>query len=146
MRTRSPSFAEFSSSCAFTLLVYVTIFPYTGCGTRRSIATTTVFCILSLITRPTRVFRVPRCIVSGDFLIISAIRGTLLVSLTLGEDSLESRDVASDGAEPQRILQRLGRAPESQPETLFLELRHARLDVVRGQLPNLLSSHPSLLP
>jgi para-aminobenzoate synthetase len=34
--------------------------PYTGCGTRRSTATTTVFCILSLTTTPTRVLRDPR--------------------------------------------------------------------------------------
>jgi hypothetical protein len=57
MRTVSPCFAEFSSSCAFRRVVRVTILPYTGCGTRRSIATTTVFCILSLTTTPTRVLR-----------------------------------------------------------------------------------------
>src|SRR5690349_10963875 len=57
IRTVSPVFAEFSSSWAFRRVVRVTILPYTGCGTRRSIATTTVFCILSLTTRPTRVLR-----------------------------------------------------------------------------------------
>src|SRR5688500_12228608 len=69
MRTVSPVFAVFSSSCAFTRFVRVTIFPYTGCGTRRSSATTTVFCILSLTTRPTRTFRAARSPCCSDFVI-----------------------------------------------------------------------------
>src|SRR6185437_9543215 len=76
MRTVSPVLAVFSSSCAFTRLVRVTILPYTGCGTRRSIATTTVFCILSLTTRPTRVLRVAR-VWAPWVLVISAIGQTL---------------------------------------------------------------------
>src|SRR5690242_19924179 len=71
MRTVSPTFAEFSSSWAFRRFVRVTILPYTGCGTRRSIATTTVFSILSLTTRPVRVFRAFRASVCS--LVISAM-------------------------------------------------------------------------
>ena len=62
MRTVSPSFAEFSSSCAFSFFVRVIILPYTGWRTRRSIATTTVFVILSLTTVPTRVLRALRAV------------------------------------------------------------------------------------
>src|SRR5688572_11449189 len=72
MRTVSPVFAVFSSSCAFTRFVRVTILPYTGCGTRRSRATTTVFCILSLTTRPTRDLRAARSVVVS-VLVVSAI-------------------------------------------------------------------------
>src|SRR6478672_4069189 len=79
IRTVSPVFAEFSSSCAFTRLVRVTIFPYTGCGTRRSIATTTVFCILSLTTVPVRTLRAlragrsPADVVGCWFVVMSAM-------------------------------------------------------------------------
>src|SRR5688500_14484151 len=139
MRTVSPVFAVFSSSCAFTFFVCVTIFPYTGCGTRRSSATTTVFSILSLTTRPTRVFRMRRG-VESVFVMSTILRVLLLPALrrlrfalraarcALGQDRLETRDVLSDGAQPQWILQWLGRAAESQSEPFFLELRDARFD------------------
>src|SRR5687768_12554517 len=159
MRTRSPDFAEFSSSCAFTFFVCVTIFPYTGCGTRRSSATTTVFSILSLTTRPTRVFRMRRGFESVDAFAMSTILRVLLLPalrrrrfalrasrFALGQYRLETRDVLSDGSQPQRILQRLGRAAEPQPEPLFLELRDARFDVVGGHLADFLSSHRLLPP
>src|SRR5947209_16210266 len=74
MRTVSPVLAWFSSSCAFSFLVRRTILPYTGCCTLRSIETTTVFCILSLTTIPTRVLRELRCVVALSFLCTSAIK------------------------------------------------------------------------
>src|SRR5439155_6716089 len=98
MRTRSPVLAEFSSSCAFTCVVRVIILPYTGCGTRRSIATTTVFCILSLTTRPTRVFRVERVVAPWE-LVISAIG----LGLLFPQHGLEARQVAANHAQAQRI-------------------------------------------
>src|SRR5688572_597783 len=143
MRTRSPFFAVFSSSCAFTFTVRVTIFPYTGWATRRSSATTTVFCILSLTTRPVRSLRLPRFGVVL-VLVMSAIRGIPL--LLFGQHRLQPRDVLADRAQPQRVLQCLGRAPESQPEALFFELRDARLDLVDGQLANLLCSDHFVSP
>src|SRR5690606_17265891 len=73
MRTVSPAFAEFSSSCALSRVVRVTIFLYIGCGTRRSIATTTVFCISSLTTMPTRVLRALRGVVACSFRVTSAM-------------------------------------------------------------------------
>src|SRR5690349_494399 len=120
MRTVSPVLAEFSSSCAFTRVVRVTIFPYTGCGTRRSIATTTVFCILSLTTRPVRTLREPR--VTAPFVcVISAIGRSLLREHLLTEHSLESGDVAAKNAQAERVLERLRRAAELEAETLLLQ-------------------------
>src|SRR4029079_15325575 len=104
IRTVSPAFAEFSSSCAFSRVVRVTIFPYTGCGTRRSMATTTVFSILSLTTRPVRVFRVPRSLVAFVF-VVSAIG-------LFPQDRLQTRDVATDHAQTKRILEWFGGATE----------------------------------
>src|SRR6185312_8194916 len=119
MRTVSPVFAEFSSSCAFTRFVRVTILPYTGCGTRRSIATTTVFCILSLTTRPVRVLRVPRSCAAFVVCVVSAIG--LVRSHLFAQHRLESRNVTTDHAQTQRILQRFGRTPELQPELLLFQ-------------------------
>src|ERR1700742_1069028 len=106
MRTVSPVLALFSSSWAFTRFVRVTILPYTGCGTRRSIATTTVFCILSLTTSPVRVFRVPRASVDAFVCVLSAI-GRFLLFMQHG---LEARDVTPDQTQTKRIFERLGRA------------------------------------
>src|SRR5690606_24794326 len=50
--TRSPVLHSLFSSCASTLLVRRTYFPYTGCLISRSIATATVLSIRSLTTRP----------------------------------------------------------------------------------------------
>src|SRR3989442_3954306 len=58
MRTVSPALAP-SSSCAATCLVRSTRFPYRGCAKRRTIATVTVFCILSFTTTPVRTLRLP---------------------------------------------------------------------------------------
>src|SRR5262245_11026999 len=135
MRTVSPVFAEFASSCAFTFFVRVTILPYTGCGTRRSIATTTVFCILSPTTRPTRVLRVARlgAPAAARFgLIISAIGLCLLFS----EHGLEARQIAANHAQPERILERFRRASEPEAELLLLELLHTRLDILASHLAN----------
>src|SRR5262249_33216098 len=136
MRTVSPAFAELSSSCAFTRFVRVTILPYTGCGTRRSIATTTVFCILSLTTRPVRVFRVARSGAPFVLVVVSAIGLSLLalrglrslrtlrsVRFTLlAQHGLEARQVAANHAQAERILEGLGRAAELEAEPLLLQL------------------------
>src|SRR2546430_5105995 len=58
--TRSPMPHCFSS-CAFSLLVRRITLPYSGCLTRSSTSTTTVFSILSLTTRPSRTLRRARC-------------------------------------------------------------------------------------
>src|SRR5215467_4079036 len=140
MRTVSPVFAEFASSCAFTFFVRVTILPYTGCATRRSIATTTVFCILSPTTRPTRVLRVARLwapVTARLELIISAIGLCLLFS----EHGLEARQIAANDAQTERILERLSRAPEAEAELLLFELLHARFDVLAPHLANFVSPH-----
>src|SRR5690242_9372839 len=143
MRTVSPTFAEFSSSWAFRRLVRVTILPYTGCGTRRSIATTTVFCILSLTTRPVRVFRAFRRV--GCSLVISAMvsspRSTRALELALAQDGLQPRDVLPDPPQPQRVVQRLRRAAKAQAESLLFQARDPRADLVHRQFPNLVSLH-----
>src|SRR6185503_6579621 len=136
MRTVSPAFAELSSSCAFTRFVRVTILPYTGCGTRRSIATTTVFCILSLTTRPVRVLRVARSgapfvlvVVSAIGLSLLALRGRCTLRsirfTLLSQHGLEARQVATNHAQAERILERLGRAAELEAEPLLLQFLHA---------------------
>src|SRR3954470_10221629 len=111
MRTVSPALAWFSSSCAFRRVVRVIILPYTGCGTRRSIATTTVFCILSLTTRPVRVLREPRftSLSAADpaapfVCVVSAIGLFLGSNSLLAQHGLEARDVAADHSQTQRIL------------------------------------------
>src|SRR6476659_5070056 len=134
IRTVSPTFAEFSSSWAFRRVVRVTILPYTGCGTRRSISTTTVFCILSLTTRPVRVFRearwsAPALVVEPFVLVISAIG-------LFPQYRLETRDVSANESKPERILERLGRPAKFQPELLLLELANARRDVILPHLAN----------
>src|SRR3569833_2586132 len=135
IRTVSPVFAEFSSSCAFTRFVRVTILPYTGCGTQHSIATTTVFCILSLTTRPVRVFRVPRSVA-----FCSNVSAIGLFRL-LAQHRLESRNVTTDHAQTQRILERLGRTAEPQPKLLLFQLPDAAGDVAFRHLTDLISSH-----
>src|SRR5512143_1039093 len=139
IRTVSPVLAVFSSSCAFTRRVRVTILPYTGCGTRRSIATTTVLCILSLTTRPVRVLRAPRSdrrasAPSPFVCVVSAIG-------LFPQHRLEARDVAPNYPQAKRILERLGRAPELQPEALLLQLADTCRDVVLPHLANLFRSH-----
>src|SRR6059058_1627699 len=113
IRTVSPTFAEFSSSWAFRRFVRVTILPYTGCGTRRSIATTTVFAILSLTTRPVRVLREFRSVVLSA-LVISAMMfsraSARALELALAQDGLEARDILADPAQPERVFEWFGRA------------------------------------
>src|SRR6185437_10455036 len=156
IRTVSPVLAVFSSSCALTRLVRVTILPYTGCGTRRSIATTTVFCILSLTTRPVRVLRVAR-VSAPVVLVISAIGQSLLsparragtrrrARSLLALYRLQPRQVPANHPQPQRIVQRLRRAPELEAELLLLELANPSLNVVRRHLANFVSPHWSAPP
>src|SRR5687767_9631176 len=86
MRTVSPVFASFCSSCAFRRLVRRTILPYTGCCTRRSIETTTVFSILSLTTRPTRVLRDARLTAEPSCCCVSAILPYVLLLARVAPD------------------------------------------------------------
>src|ERR1043165_8542797 len=51
--TRSPSLNSLVSTCAWYFFERVMILPIRASRTRRSTLTTTVFCILSLTTRPT---------------------------------------------------------------------------------------------
>ena len=60
IRTRSPTPHWFCSSCALSLLVRRSTLPYRACLTRSSTETTTVFSILSLTTRPSRILRYGR--------------------------------------------------------------------------------------
>src|SRR5512139_3052091 len=53
--TTSPSLIAFVSSCAWYLFDFTMYLPYSGCFTRRSTSTVTVFSILLLTTSPTRV-------------------------------------------------------------------------------------------
>src|SRR5258705_5402462 len=66
-------------------------------------------------------------------------------ALALAKDGLQACDVLAERAQPQGVLERLRGAPESETEPFFLELRDTRLDVVRSQLANFVSSHRALL-
>src|SRR5687768_9414435 len=59
MRTRSPTWLSLASSCAFSFLDIRMTRWYLGWRYTRSIRTTRVFCIASLTTTPSRLFRSP---------------------------------------------------------------------------------------
>src|SRR5688500_6842323 len=84
-----------------------------------------------------RVFRAPRSVAC---VFVSAILG----SLPLTEHGLQTRHVLANRAQPQRVLQRLGRAAKPQAKPLLLELRDARLDVVDRHFANFFSPHGHL--
>src|SRR3954471_11611771 len=98
IRTVSPTFAEFSSSWAFRRFVRVTILPYTGCGTRRSIATTTVFSILSLTTRPVRVLRDARSCAAEAAEPFACVVSAIGRFRHFPQHGLEARDVPANHA------------------------------------------------
>src|SRR5438552_9108234 len=63
--TRSPTRLSFASSCALTFLALRTTRSYRGCRYTRSILTTRVFCMASLTTTASRVFRSPSAMPLG---------------------------------------------------------------------------------
>src|SRR5882672_8097772 len=63
--TRSPTRLSFASSCALTFLALRTTRSYFGCRYTRSILTTRVFCMASLTTTASRVFRSPSAMPLG---------------------------------------------------------------------------------
>src|SRR6185437_4795587 len=134
-RTVSPARAAASPARfrAFTFLVRVTCFPYTGWAYRRTSETVTVRSILSLVTTPVRVFRRAR----------SAVCGSAMADFLLSQDRLQARDVPPDGAEAHRVLDRLGGGAEAQVEALGHELLQLGLHVVHRQVPDLGRLHRS---
>src|SRR5882724_6276896 len=65
MRTVSPGFAWFCSSCAYNFFICLTILPNFGCGTRVTVRTTIVLFMPLETTSPVRVLREPRVIDAG---------------------------------------------------------------------------------
>src|SRR5690606_13734808 len=109
--------------------------PYSGCATRRSTATTTVFDILSLTTRPTRVLRRPRSC-SWFWSCVSAI-----VQLPLTQDRAHPRDVPPQRLDQARVLELLRRTAETQSEQLLACVRNSVLDLLDREIPDLRRLH-----
>src|ERR1041385_5143753 len=67
----------------------------------------------------------------------------------LRQNGLDPRDLATEGAQLQRILDRLGGPPESEAEPLLREHRELLLQLLVLHLPQglgLLARHPSAPP
>src|SRR3989338_2827656 len=103
--TRSPVRLSLASSCAFSFFDIRMTRSYRGCRYTRSILTTRVFCIASLTTIPSRVFRSP----TG-------------LPLPLAEHRLRPREVPPGLAQPRRVLRGAHRELEAQVEDLLAEL------------------------
>src|SRR5579872_1903747 len=115
MRTVSPVFASFVSSCALNFTDLRTILPYTGCGTRVSETTTIVLSILSETTRPCLTRRLCR---------FSCLSCSIL-SLGdpfFGDDGLNLRVGAAHRAHFAEVGQMTGAQRKAKVEELFLRL------------------------
>src|SRR5262245_50085153 len=71
--TRSPTRLSFASSCALTFLALRTTRSYRGCRYTRSILTTRVFCMASLTTTASRVFRSPSAMLYALFAFFAGV-------------------------------------------------------------------------
>src|SRR3954454_9587659 len=101
------------------------ILPYSGCFTRRSTRTTTVFSPLSDTTVPVRTrFGIP--IVSST-LRRSVGAGALVLK------RLDARDGAAHHANARRLLELVGRRLKAKVELLALQLEQLRLQLVVGR-------------
>src|SRR6476661_2288811 len=100
------------------------ILPYSGCFTRRSTRTTTVFSALSDTTVPVRTrFGIP--------ILSSALRRFGGAS-ALVLKRLDARDGAAHLANTARLLELVGRRLEAQVELLALQLGQLRLQLIVG--------------
>src|SRR6185436_21029479 len=112
MSTRSPTCASFRSSCALKRVVRLTTRSYCGWRKERSTTTTRVLLILSLTTRPVRVFSTPR-----------------LPALTapeperpLAQERLDAGQLAAGLPDTRRVLRHGHRDLEPEVEDLLPEL------------------------
>src|SRR3990172_3496232 len=103
--TRSPTRLSFPSSCAFSFFDIRMTRSYRGCRYTRSIFTTRVFCIASLTTTPSRVFRSPTDL-----------------PLPLAEHGPGTREIPPRLTQPRRILRDAHRELEAKVEDLFAEV------------------------
>ena len=127
--------APIRSSCAFTVLVRVTILPYTGCA--HATLDRDDDRLLHLVARHDARAHLPRRRrASRRPSLVSAIVCLLTPGRALAQDRLNPRDVPADRAEPQRVLDRLGRRPEAEAEPLLLPARASSpLDARRRSAP-----------
>src|SRR5437764_14879646 len=104
------------------------ILPYSGCFTRRSTRTTTVFSALSDTTVPVRTrFGIP--------ILSSTLRrsgGSFDLSGALVLKRLDARDRAAHLAHAARLLELVGRRLKAQVELLALQLSQLLLQLVVG--------------
>src|SRR5262245_54073034 len=136
MRTVSPCFAPFSS-WAMKVEVRLMVLRYIACWTRRSTATTTVFCILAFTTTPTSSLRRR----SGALLVFSPVIPLPLRRLGRGQlldHRLDPRDVAARLADLEGVVQLPQRLLEAQAEQLLLQLALLAAQLVRVHLAELL--------
>src|SRR5262249_13409487 len=130
--------------------VSLMVLRYTSCCTRRSTATTTVFCIFAFTTVPTWVFRWPTLMaLSADpatasffsvfaISLLSCLRG---VDRALAEHRLHPRDVAAGLADLQRVVELADGLLEAQLEELLVQLALLRRQLIGAQLPDLFRLH-----
>src|SRR2546426_5177225 len=71
--TRSPTRLSFASSCALTFFALRPTRSYRGCRYTRSILTTRVFCMASLTTTASRVFRSPSAMLYALFAFFAGV-------------------------------------------------------------------------
>src|SRR5262249_17809744 len=100
-------------------------FLYCVCLTRRSTATTTVLCILSLTTMPSRTFVRPR--------MLSNLSGGLRTG-PLALNGLDARDVAPRVDQCSGALELVGSPAQAQMKELFLQLTLAQHQLLIAQI------------
>uniref|UniRef100_E6PDK1 Uncharacterized protein n=1 Tax=mine drainage metagenome TaxID=410659 RepID=E6PDK1_9ZZZZ len=116
MRTTSPIFASFFSSCALKRVDLRTIFPYCGCGTRVSVTTTIVLSILFEATRPCLMRRF------GARSTLLCCSMLLLGHPLLGDDGLNARVRPTHRTNFAEIAQMTGTQRETKVEHLTFGL------------------------
>src|SRR5215831_17647134 len=123
--TVSPIFASLFSSCARKVDVRFEVFPYSGSRTWRSIATLTVFCILSLTTMPVTV----------------AFVAMALHRLLLAQHGLDARQVAAQRLHLVGRIELPHRLLDPQPEQLVVEILLAQPQLVRPEIADFPDLH-----
>src|SRR5512138_524264 len=145
IRTLSPIWHCWVSSCALYFSAFITILPYFRSATRRSTLTTTVFVILFETTTPMRVFRVPRS------MSLPLLPGGGRRDFLLAGDGEDPRDLALGLLEIGGRVEHAGRVLVGEVEERRLQLGRARPGLLRLQLAQLLhgrhrSSSYSVVP
>src|SRR5574337_8667 len=145
----SPSWQAPPSSCAFTRVLRRIILLYPWWRVRRLISTTTVFCILSLTTVPTTVWRRLRSAGGVASILRSSLPGRgrrrrRSRGGALGR--LDPGDVAAELPDPHGILQLRRGLAEPQSEEFVGQFGLLLVQFLPGQVLQLAVLHPPVTP